>query len=232
MDEKAQTRDILLVREEGDRGLKVVTGQHEDGTPQTTLPSVENNSGFLRIDREVLEDFFTGFLNRVKEPERFTFFQAPENMMESTVYLLEEIMSHPRRGNPEDNVFYRYHALSPPAYFNGGKQEQTPQNGQKQHQNGEVRIASGEPFRIPKMLFGVKLQDRQQHVLKSGQTLYVEGMKEQAGRAFNAYVKVNAEQGRLEFFDRHPDRAKAQAAVAERQEAKRETQKQSRGCKM
>jgi hypothetical protein len=37
-------------------------------------------------------------------------------------------------------------------------------------------------------------------------------MKDKEGQDFNAYVKVNAEKGKLEFFKWNPDKAKKQSA--------------------
>jgi hypothetical protein len=84
------------------------------------------------------------------------------------------------------------------------KREQSQKNEQGQPQNGEVRI--------PKTLLGIALSEKQQGDLKAGQTVYVSGMKDREGQEFNAYVKINTEKEKLDFFKYNPDRAKKQSA--------------------
>lgn len=82
----------------------------------------------------------------------------------------------------------------------------TKEQSQKQDQTDGVKL------RIPNKLLGVDLSPDQQTQLKSGQTIYVTGMKDKAGESFNAYVKVNTEKEKLDFFKWNPDKAKKQGA--------------------
>ncbi|KAA6322091.1 hypothetical protein EZS27_028336 [termite gut metagenome] len=88
--------------------------------------------------------------------------------------------------------------------FDTDRKQGQAQRGQRQAETGEVRI--------PKTLLGIELQDKQRENLKAGQTVYVSGMKDKKGQEFNAYVKVNAEKGKLEFLKWNPDKAKKQGA--------------------
>ncbi len=84
-----------------------------------------------------------------------------------------------------------------------------------QQSNKEKQQSSAEPnkVRIPKKLLGVDLNEKQQNALREGKTTYVQGMvKDAKGEPFNAYVKVNHEKGKLDFFKWNPDRAKKQGA--------------------
>lgn len=85
-------------------------------------------------------------------------------------------------------------------FDNQPKQAQQNEQRQTQQQNGEVRI--------PKTLLGVELSDKQRSQLQEGKTAYVAGMKDDKGQEFNAYVKVNNEKGKLDFFKWNPDKAK------------------------
>ncbi|MDR3247122.1 MAG: DUF3945 domain-containing protein [Prevotellaceae bacterium] len=87
--------------------------------------------------------------------------------------------------------------------FNEKKPEQSQNQGQSQ--NGEVKI--------PKTLLGVELSDKQKDDLKSGQTVYVSGMKDTKGEQFNAYVKINTEKGKLDFFKWNPEKAQKQGST-------------------
>lgn len=63
-------------------------------------------------------------------------------------------------------------------------------------------------FRIPEKLLGIELNKEQQNNLREHKTIYVSGMIDKKGEPFNAYVKVNAEEGKLNFYKWNPDKAK------------------------
>lgn len=67
--------------------------------------------------------------------------------------------------------------------------------------------------RIPQKLLGIDLTARQQEDLRANKTIYVKGMvKDGQDQPFNAYVKINHEQGKLDFYKFNPDKAKKQGA--------------------
>ena len=89
-------------------------------------------------------------------------------------------------------------------------------NRQEQNQNGEQQ----NQVRIPKNLLGIDLSEKQQNSLREGKATYVQEMvKDGKGEPFNAYVKVNTEKGKLDFFKWNPDRAKKQGAEVKPAEA-------------
>jgi hypothetical protein len=96
---------------------------------------------------------------------------------------------------------FSYDGLDRNKYQQNNKQEQ----GQSQEQQNGVRI--------PKKLLGVDLTEDQQNKLRDNKAVYVQGMvKDGKGEPFNAYVKVNNEKGKLDFFKWNPDKAKKQGA--------------------
>ncbi|MFI3322943.1 MAG: DUF3945 domain-containing protein [Rikenellaceae bacterium] len=54
--------------------------------------------------------------------------------------------------------------------------------------------------RIPNKIGGVDLTKENQTSLKNGEVIYVENMLDKKGEKYNAYIKVNEEQGKLDFF--------------------------------
>lgn len=74
----------------------------------------------------------------------------------------------------------------------------------------QERIAAKEIF-IPKKLLGAELTLEQQKTLKDGATIYVTGMKDRNGQPFNAYVKMNFDKAKPDFFKWNPDKAKSVA---------------------
>ncbi len=72
-------------------------------------------------------------------------------------------------------------------------------SGQAQNQQNNLRV--------PSKLGGVKLSEQQQADLKAEKTIYVEGLTDKKGEKYNAYIKVNPEKGKLDFFKWNPDKA-------------------------
>ena len=87
-------------------------------------------------------------------------------------------------------------------------------NNQKQTENQKQDTGQNETkeVRIPKNILGVNLTEKQRGDLKAGEHIYVSGMKDKEGQDFNAYIKVNAEKNKLDFFKFNPDKAKKQGA--------------------
>lgn len=76
--------------------------------------------------------------------------------------------------------------------------EQHKQNQQQDNANNTVSISG--------KLGGVVLSEKQQETLKDGSSIYVEGMIDAKGQSYNAYVKVNPEEKKLDFFRWNPDK--------------------------
>ena len=66
--------------------------------------------------------------------------------------------------------------------------------------------------RIPDSLLGKELTEEQQQKLEKRETIYVTGMKDKEGQEFNAYVKINDEKGKLDFYKWNPDKAQTKGA--------------------
>lgn len=64
---------------------------------------------------------------------------------------------------------------------------------------------------IPKKLLGAELTPEQQKKFQEGGTIYVQGMKDKQGQPFNAYVKMNFDKAKPEFFKWNPDKARSAA---------------------
>ena len=114
---------------------------------------------------------------------------------------------------------FSYDGLDRNKYKQDNKQEQNP----SEKQQNKVRI--------PEKLLGVDLNEKQQNSLREGKATYVQGMlKDEKGEPFNAYVKVNSEKGKLDFFKWNPDRAKKQGAeVKPAEESKTQVAVNSQG---
>ena len=101
----------------------------------------------------------------------------------------------PFDGEVQFNADKRYFEL---IFDNNKKQSQGQNQNTGQNETKDVRI--------PKNICGVDLTEKQQGDLKAGQTIYVSGMKDKEGQDFNAYLKVNTEEKKLDFFKWNPDK--------------------------
>ena len=76
---------------------------------------------------------------------------------------------------------------------------------QEQNQN----VTDQRPVRIPDSLLEKELTEEQKQKLERRETIYVTGMKDKEGQEFNAYVKINDEKGKLDFYKWNPDKAQS-----------------------
>jgi len=84
------------------------------------------------------------------------------------------------------------------------QQHNQPQQGQQSEQTN---------VRIPQKLLGVELTQKQQEDLRADKTIYIKGMvKDGQDQPFNAYVKINHGEGKLDFYKFNPEKAKKQGA--------------------
>lgn len=121
MNEKVNDQEILLVSEKGSNDLKAITGLNEDGTPKTAKPSKENETDFLKIDKnsDALENFFKNFLNQYNDPTHFQFFKLPLDSLDSILPVLKSMLNDPDSpSNKEQIDEYRIlpEAFSPKQY--------------------------------------------------------------------------------------------------------------------
>jgi hypothetical protein len=80
------------------------------------------------------------------------------------------------------------------------------QQEQKQNVNDQRQV------RIPNSLLGKELTEEQQQKLEKRETIYVTGMKDKEGQEFNAYIKINDEKAKLDFYKWNPDKAQTKGA--------------------
>lgn len=88
-------------------------------------------------------------------------------------------------------------------------QGNAPAQGNVPSQNNAQTAAA--KFFVPKRLLGKELPPEQQEKFGKMETIYVTGMKDRDGQPFNAYVRMNLDRGKPDFFRYNPDKAKSQA---------------------
>jgi len=86
-------------------------------------------------------------------------------------------------------------------------------------------------FKIPPEVWGVTLTATQRGQLQDGKAVLVEGMKGYDGKQFSQYVKVNQNQGRLDYYNENPDRKRdaSQRNVVAQGQNQQQDNKKARG---
>lgn len=86
-------------------------------------------------------------------------------------------------------------------------------------------------FKVPAEVWGVTLSATQRAGLQDGKAILVEGMKGFDGKEFSSYIKVNQNQGRLDYYNDNPDRKRdaSQRNVVNNTSKQEQGNKQSRG---
>ena len=195
----------------GNAGRVVELEPHTPGEKVPSLVSIDKLTNRLEavpLDKLVISQNLKG---AELSPEQ------QQALKEGKKILVEEMTSKKTMGTDHPRKFdayvqfnaakggydFSYDGLDRNKYQQGNKQEQS-QNQSQEQQNG---------VRIPKKLLGVDLSEEQQNKLRDNKAVYVQGMlKDAKGEPFNAYVKVNNEKGKLDFFKWNPDKAKKQGA--------------------
>ncbi|NCB43501.1 MAG: DUF3945 domain-containing protein [Clostridia bacterium] len=102
---------------------------------------------------------------------------------------------------------------------------------QKQNHSNNQRKA----FTVPEKIGGVELSLKQQNNLKNGDAVYIKGLKDKFGKEYNAYVRVNSTEQKLDFFKWNPDKSKSKDITPlQKEEIKqnKEEPKKSKGMKL
>lgn len=190
--------DKKNLRETGNMGRIVDVKNYRTGE---LVPS------FISIDKQTNE-LVSMKASSLKLPDEIKGVKLDEKqkaaLMEGKAVFLENMIS---AKNKPFSAFVQINAekRSLEFIFPEKEQKQTQQQGQQQ------RNDQPEGVRIPKSLAGVELSDKQQADLRADKTIYVKGLKDKEGQEYNAYVKVNHEKGKLDFYRFNPDKAKEKA---------------------
>lgn len=190
--------DKKNLRETGNMGRIVDVKNYRTGE---LVPS------FISIDKQTNE-MVSMKASSLKLPDEIKGVKLDEKqkaaLMEGKAVFLENMIS---AKNKPFSAFVQVNAekRSLEFIFPEKEQKQTQQQGQQQ------RNDQPEGVRIPKSLAGVELSDKQQADLRADKTIYVKGLKDKEGQEYNAYVKVNHEKGKLDFYKFNPDKAKEKA---------------------
>ena len=90
---------------------------------------------------------------------------------------------------------------------------QNQQQGQQQNQSSQqLQNKEGE---APRVFRGKELDDAQYDKFKAGQTVYVDGLEDSKGKAYQGYITFNQETSKTDFSFTNPNKLKEKAQTSE-----------------
>lgn len=160
----------------------------------------ETTPVFLSIDK-LTNELVAARADKIKIPDNIKGVHLDENqkkeLAEGKVIFVEGMTA---RSGKEFNAHLQIDADKRGIGFHFDQQQQ----GQKTNEQRQIRI--------PNSLLAKELTEEQQQKLEKRETIYVTGMKDKKGQEFNAYIKVNDEKGKLDFYKWNPDKAQSKGA--------------------
>ncbi|QBA19692.1 DUF3945 domain-containing protein [Chryseobacterium indologenes] len=130
-----------------------------------------------------------------------------QTLMEGLPLYLEGMIS--KKGEPfnatvQFNADKRYVEF---LFNNNQAQQQSQQYNQPQAQSTDQEA--------PKVFRGKELDDSQYEKFKAGQTVYIDGLTDAKGKAYQGYITFNKETAKTDFSFTHPNKLKEQAKPTE-----------------
>ncbi len=171
---------------------RIVHPQYKEG---------ESTPVFLSVDK-LTNELVAARADKIKIPDEIRGVNLDENqkkeLAEGRSIYVEGMTA---RSGKEFNAHLQIDADKRGIGFRFDNQQQQGQNKNEQKQ-----------VRIPNSLLGKELTEDQQQKLEKRETIYVAGMKDKKGEEFSAYIKVNDEKGKLDFYKWNPDKAQTKGA--------------------
>lgn len=119
--------------------------------------------------------------------------------------------SHETDNPKKFDAYIQFNAAKGSFDFSYGGLERKSNQRDNQQQKGQGNDPHN--VRVPQKLLGVELTQKQQEDLRTDKTIYIKGMvKDGQDQPFNAYVKINHGEGKLDFYKFNPDKAKKQGS--------------------
>lgn len=137
-----------------------------------------------------------------------------KDLKEGKIVLVEGMTT--KKSQETDNpkkfdAYIQFNAAKGSFDFSYGGLERKANQQDNQQQQGQQNEQTN--VRISQKLLGVELTQKQQEDLRADKTIYIKGMvKDGQDQPFNAYVKINHGEGKLDFYKFNPEKAKKQGA--------------------
>lgn len=155
-----QSDDVLLVQSKEDNKVRAVKGIDAEGNMQTVNPVKRNQKQFMRVDKhgDLFSNFFSNFLNQLKDPTSFSFFKVPADI---SVDLAKEV--NKGLDKKEDSALEKLEkyvvAVEP---ISNNEKSNNMENTQKTQENGTDTQYRYDPKKIDwEMMSDIGLSERE-----------------------------------------------------------------------
>lgn len=233
----ADTRGIQYIFPKDDNRKSQIIGGVEL-SPQQNKDLAEGKAIFVEDMKRKDGELFSSFIKRDEATNTLAYTRynpdSPEGAREiyipkqiGGVELTGEEREMLRRGSP---IFLDGMINRKGEEFDSYVKADT-ETGRLSYSNKPDGFAQQEKFVIPPEIFGVTLNATQRAQMQDGKAVLVEGMKGFDDKLFSSYVKINQNQGKLDYYNENPDKPKATQSNANKQTAAQENKGQDAGGK-
>lgn len=198
-------KENLLTSGNAGRTIELEPVQGQKISALLSLDKITNRLEAMPIDKLNIPQLLKGV--------EFTPEQV-KDLKEGKVILVEGMTT--KKSQETDNpkkfdAYIQFNAAKGSFDFSYGGLENKSHQQHNQQQQGQGSEQTN--VRIPQKLLGVELTPKQQEDLRADKTIYVKGMvKDGQDQPFNAYIKINHSEGKLDFYKFNPEKAKKQGA--------------------
>lgn len=220
-------------------------------SPQQSKDLSEGKAIFVEDMKRKDGELFSSFIKRDEATNNLSYTRynpdSPEGARE--IYIPKQIGGVELTGEERDTLRRGSHIFLDGMVNRKGEEfssyiKADTETGKLSYSNTPDGFAQREQFKVPPEIFGVTLNATQRAQLQDGKSVLVEGMKGFDGNEFSSYVKVNQNQGKLDYYNEDPDKPKSAKTTAaenkqdtaqkqnEAKEQKEQKQKKTRGPKM
>lgn len=134
-----------------------------------------------------------------------------ETLLEGKPLYLEGMTS--KKGDPFDaTIQFNADKGYVEFIFNNNQNQQQNQQQNPSSQQGQGQNTDGE---APRVFRGKELADAQYDKFKAGQTIYVDGLEDSKGKAYQGYITFNKETSKTDFSFTNPNKLKEKAQPSE-----------------
>ena len=235
---------------DGQRNNQIIGGV--ELSPQQNKDLSEGKAIFIEDMKRKDGELFSSFIKRDEATGNLAYTRynpdSPEGARE--IYIPKQIGGVELTGEERDTLRRGTHIFLDGMVNRKGEEfssyiKADTETGRLSYSNTPDGFAPREQFKIPPEVFGGTLNVTQRAQLQDGKAVLVEGMKGFDGNEFSSYVKVNQNQGQLDYYKEDPDKPRTaqsndtkqqagqkQNEAKEEKEQKEQKPKKSRGPKM
>jgi hypothetical protein len=226
-----QMSDILLIMDKKELSVRAVSEIDKDGKAKTVPADKKHQNDFLKVDysSNIVSNFLSNFWNQAKDPTRFRLFRLNVGKFREFNETLKDLAAG--KDTPEVKKFLETYEIRPKET---AKQQSINNKNEKEmaKQEQAQTQTAGNGGETPKYRYNESMinWDQLKNFGISRDYLQEKGLldsmlKGYDGKEFSSFLKVNQNQGKLDYYSENLDQKKGASqrnVVAEKQAKKQE----------